>query len=238
MVRPLPRDPMIRQANRYLDDTYLFKCTTKVIETGRDHDGQGLWVALEENIAHPQGGGQPSDRVTLNGSRAEPVFAPDGFGAMAPVRLRLGEVEAPVEGATVDIEIDEDSRCRHAALHTGGHLLHWVLQEFGWQATKGNHFPGESRVEFRAKDGEPPAPWDEIAETVAARCRALLAEAPRVTAWMEGTTRLTRIGETENVPCAGTHVDHLGRIDAFALIGGKVKKGILKLRYDATHIAL
>lgn len=218
---------MTVQKNVYLDDTYLTRVETRVIGSGRDAGGH--WINVAENIAHPQGGGQPADRVRVAGSPATVQRDRAGDGA---VRLYVG---APPEAETVELEVDRARRLTHAALHTGGHLLHWVLQEFGWLARRGHHFPGESRVEFGAMPDREPAPWDGIAAEVEARCQALLANALPVSAWQEGGLRMTRIGDTETVPCAGTHVRDLGRIAGFRLTGGKVKKGVLKIGYNAGH---
>lgn len=43
------------QNNIYLSNTYQSEIETTVLEIG--HDDEGHWVALKDNIFHPQGGG-------------------------------------------------------------------------------------------------------------------------------------------------------------------------------------
>lgn len=203
---------------------------TRVIATGRDD--HGIWINVAQNIAHPQGGGQPADKVRIND---HPATVRRDRSATDENGTRL-YCPALAEGTdTVVVEIDTAARLEHAALHTSGHLLHFVLQGFGWKATKGHHFPGEARVEFEAVSGAASPPWDDIADDVDAQSRALIFEALAVTAWQDGELRQTRIGETENIACAGTHVSDLGQIDDFALLGAKIKKGVLKISYRAAH---
>lgn len=52
------------QNPRYMEDTYCFSIETSVLASGVDEHGE--WIALEENIFHPQGGGQPADTAWVN----------------------------------------------------------------------------------------------------------------------------------------------------------------------------
>nr|WP_275361794.1 hypothetical protein [Xenorhabdus bovienii] len=40
------------------------------------------------------------------------------------------------------------------------------------------------------------------------------------------------------MPCAGTHVDSLNKINEFTIKSVKFKKGTLRISYDASHIIL
>lgn len=74
-------------------------------------------------------------------------------------------------------------------------------------------------------------PLQEIEESINAKLRAGAA----VTAWREGTTRITLIENSEQILCGGTHVSNINQISAFSLKAAKFKKGTLRVSYDAAY---
>jgi Ser-tRNA(Ala) deacylase AlaX len=135
-------------------------------------------------------------------------------------------------------KISEQDRLLHAALHTSGHLLNWELSQFGWKAIKGHHFPGESRVEFSPMDSNV-LPSEQLPlQKVESSIKMKLHEGRKVTTWFEENDRLCLIEGCTPIPCAGTHVDDLNKIDEFSIKSIKFKKGILRISYDASHIAM
>ena len=106
----------------------------------------GLWaVKLDRTIFHPQGGGQPSDLGTIGGVEIKKVIqTPDSI---------LHFAIAPIHGE-VELVVDPAIRTLHSRLHSAGHIIGLVGDELGWHATRGNHFPGESRVIFEPEKPE------------------------------------------------------------------------------------
>ncbi|WP_338884206.1 hypothetical protein [Xenorhabdus sp. TH1] len=220
------------QIQRYLDDTYCFFCTSEIIAIGSDDWGN--WFILKENIFHPQGGGQPSDIGWVNDIsvkiRKQPTSSQVAIYPELPLRHSLGD--------KVISKVSVADRISHAALHTTGHLLNWELRQYGWLATKGHHFPGESRVEF-SPTGDQTIPLHQLPlQDIEAAIRIKLSDGKQVKTWYEGDIRLCLIEGTEPAPCAGTHVDNLKKINEFSIKSTKVKKGILRISYDASHIFL
>ncbi|WP_461006696.1 alanyl-tRNA editing protein [Streptomyces capparidis] len=226
------------QAAAYADDTYLMSVTTRVLAVGRD-DGDGPWVAVERNIFHPQGGGQPADRGRLGECEVAPQRHP-GTGLVvlrAPEAHRDGLARL-AEGEPVVAHVDAGTRLLHAALHTAGHLVEAAGRTLGWVHAGNNHFPGQARIEFAPPPdglGDP-----EAREEAAERLRAWVAEAVSrdhpVTAEHDGQgRRVVRIGDLHAAPCGGTHVRSLADLEELLIPAVKVKKGRVKVAYTASH---
>lgn len=218
------------QHPRYMEDTYCFSIETQVIATGTDEHGE--WIALQDNIFHPQGGGQPADIGWVNDIPVKIRKHPSGQVVAYPEQLIKIEENQPVKA-----KISAADRLNHSALHTAGHLLNSELKPFGWKAISGHHFPGESRVEFSPLGSQAVLvdnlPLKEIEESINAKLR----DGAAVTAWLEGTTRITLIENTEPILCGGTHVNNINQISDFSLKAAKFKKGTLRLSYDAAYSA-
>ena len=182
----------------------------------------GLWaVRLDHTIFHPQGGGQPSDVGTINGVDViKALHTPEGI-----VHL----IASPVDG-DVELQIDAEKRLLHTRLHSAGHIIGFVGDQLGWHATKGNHFPGESRVTF-----EPPAP-DEI-ELIEPSIfeekvnRIISMNLPRVITERDGL-RMVTWGGLRAYPCGGTHVRNTTEIGAVHISKIKLKKGQITVSYS------
>ncbi|MEQ4657110.1 hypothetical protein AB7Z54_06420 [Providencia manganoxydans] len=215
------------QNNLYLTETYLCEIQTTILEQGQDDEGQ--WVALTDNIFHPQGGGQPADTAWIN---EQPVRIKKHLNGLVVVYV-AEELKA---GVSVTAKIDQEKRQHYAALHTMGHLLSWEMARFGWKGQKGHHFPDESRVEFSAISDDA-IPLEQLNDQQIEQLvnESLLGD-HRVSIEQRGDLRLCSVSEGDEVPCGGTHVDSLGKICQFAIKSMKFKKGTLRISYDAKHI--
>lgn len=216
------------QTHLYLDDTYYFSVLSEVIDAGIDESG--TWLALRENIFHPQGGGQPADTGWING---------------VPVNIRkessgrvLAYPQNPLEFTIQDILescISPSERMLNAALHTAGHLLNWEMRQYGWMATAGHHFPGESRVIFSPMGSNAVLVERLPISDIEAGINTRLHDGGDVKIWVEGENRFSMIQGTEPIPCGGTHVDNINKISNFTIRSAKFKKGQLRISYDAIH---
>ncbi|MDE1477852.1 hypothetical protein KKI90_19700 [Xenorhabdus bovienii] len=219
------------QIQCYLNNTYCFLSTGEVIASGSDEWGQ--WIALNKNLFHPQGGGQPADIGWVNNVPVKVRKQATGQIVVYPEST----LHAPL-GAQLNSKLSEEARICHAALHTAGHLLNWEMRQYGWMAISGHHFPGESRVEF-SPIGSSAIPSDQLSlQNIETTINTKLRDGGQVTTWYEADTRLCLIEGTEPMPCAGTHVDNLNKINEFTIKSVKFKKGTLRISYDASHIIL
>lgn len=219
------------QNNIYLTNTYQYEVETVLLKQGSDEEGH--WVALQDNIFHPQGGGQPADTAWVNN---EPVRIKKHLNGLIVAYLPDG-INLNLE-STVAAAIDGEKRQRYAALHTAGHLLNWELRRFGWLAQKGHHFPDESRVEFCMMDGEV-VPFEKLdSQYIEDIVNQSISSGRKVEIKQNDELRISYIDQTEEMPCGGTHVGSLDSITHFSIKSMKYKKGTLRISYDAQHASV
>lgn len=228
------------QAATYLDDTYLEQVDTQVIAVGER--GASLWAAVEHCLFHPQGGGQPADRGWLDGAEIVPVRDRESglIVAMAPEGTSLPPF---VEGQQVRARIDLQARMTHAALHTAGHLVEAVGRMQGWEMVNNNHFPDQARIEFQVPETETrltaPDGRDEVTAALRASVTAAIADdLPVFARYEDEGRRVVHLDELHAAPCGGTHVRSLGDLAEVILPTLKVKKGRIRVSYNAAHRSL
>ncbi|WP_267246306.1 alanyl-tRNA synthetase [Streptomyces sp. PR69] len=217
----------MQQRHIYLEDTYHVSADTQVIDAGLSEHGP--WVTLEDNIFHPQGGGQPSDAGTVGEAAARPFKAPDTDLHV----VRLACEKTFDVGAQVTARVDPELRRRHAALHTCGHVVDGFVRELGFRHRVSNHFPNQARIEFDAGADKPDL--QKLAAVVEERTREMIAADRKVYAEHRGDQRIVGIDGLHEDPCGGTHVASLGQLAGFSLRSIKVKGGVLKVGYTVEH---
>lgn len=230
-LRSAPERHIRLQRQVYLDDTYLTEIVTAVVRTDAGESGPALLLA--DNIFHPQGGGQPSDKGTVNGIPAVPRRH-DGA-----VLLDLhGEAEFPVPavGDSVTVEIDRELRRLHAALHTAGHLIDALVRRHGLLHSGNIHFPGQARIEYHL-DGRAVDRESLAAELKVGIEDAITARLPVTSTSDMGQRSITIEGLGSDL-CGGTHVPHLGALEHVVIRSIKAKSGRLRVGYDARHADL
>ncbi|WP_138445050.1 hypothetical protein [Sinomonas susongensis] len=223
-----------RQEQAYYQDTYLTESPATVIAAGTSDGGGERWVAVSPNIFHPKGGGQPSDEGTVDGAPVAPARDDAGVVVLsgAPATLEVG--------SAVVCSIDADRRRLHAALHTAGHILGALGEARGWQHSGHSHFPAQARLDFDPEGHEEELATPESREAVRAELQAgmdaALARGGSVTATLDETGhRTVTIEGVNSEPCGGTHVRSLADLAKVRILEVKVKRGAIKVRYEAEH---
>lgn len=196
------------------------ECTGRVLSCRETQEG--LWaVVCDRTVFHPQGGGQPSDIGLINDvSVRKVIHTPDAI---------IHLCEAPLEGE-VSMAVDGKTRRLHSRLHSAGHIIGFLGDELGWHATKGNHFPGESRVVFEPEN--PKAIQLTEAEVLQSEVNALISKKleRRITE-IDGLRYVTW-GDLRAYPCGGTHVANTEEIGKVCISKIKMKKGQITVSYS------
>jgi Ser-tRNA(Ala) deacylase AlaX len=216
------------QRNVYLDDTYLLEADATVLEC-RD-DGDSALLALDPNLFHPQGGGQPGDTGSVGDRAVTGTSLLDGL-----VFVRCPGPGGPRPGERLGTTVAASARRAHAAMHTAGHLVDAAVRALGYRHKTNNHFPGQARIEFHVDDDRPDVEKirrhveDFVADSIGRDLAVYAEETP--------AGRSVVIAGLHADPCGGTHVPSLGVLEDFSVRSVKVKSSVLKVGYDVRHAA-
>jgi misacylated tRNA(Ala) deacylase len=200
----------------FMKDCYLREFEAKVLQKGED--GGRHFVVLDKTAFYPVGGGQPSDKGTLNGI---PVIAVQKDSGVVK-----HYVEKPVETAHVVGAIDWERRHAFMRMHTAQHVLSAIVLDLWGSSTAGNQIELDySRIDFHPLT--PPADLidvltgrfndivdkalpvkiyfttrDDVMKSIDERRRHLFARLPETVKEI----RIVDVDGTDKVPCGGTHV--------------------------------
>ena len=212
------------QRQMFFNDTYIFSCRSKQIEINRSENR--TWLALEDNIFHPKGGGQPSDMGMINGNQVLDVKKnPEGV-----ICLMLEGI--PSLNAVITAEIDGCYRQLVSALHTAGHMVNSIVKSWGFTYHSCNHEPEKSRVVFDlTKEVDKTILQSSIEEEVYDLIRQNIVVNQN---FSDDGVRKVHIGSIVDF-CAGTHVQNTGLIENFKVRSIKTKNGKLSIGYDCNH---
>lgn len=220
----------------YLENWNLLTCESKIIKTTTYRDKPA--IVLDQTVFYPQGGGQPWDTGAITGSHGlcavnEVRFDPE-TGTVYHLGAITGELTA---GDAVSCTVDEPRRLLNSRLHSGGHLLDMALARLGinWKPSKGYHFPEGPYVEYVGTlDGLDKEKLRGEIETV---CAALIGEdMPTSMTFLpkgevKGKPARVVLYGNHQIPCGGTHVNHLGQIGAVTVRKIKQEKDLVRIAY-------
>ena len=243
----------------YLEDTHLYECSATIIGVQSGDDGpKGLF--LSATVFSPQGGGQPSDRGTIEENSTgrmwivQLVKVTEGGGVLHHVETLD---EYPEVGSEVTVKIDREFRSICSRLHSAGHALDKATANIGFpperlKATKGYHFLDSPNVEYEIRGDVLTA--DEIASLVPKlneEIKAIVeadietvvvqemskAEAIEKSGGLEvydGYPEILRMVNVAGlyIPCSGTHVKSTREIGDIVVTKAKKKKNTLKISYQ------
>ena len=189
-------------------------------------------VELEETAFYHLGGGQPSDKGTLNWREGESIV----YDVRKKNRIRhMVEGDLPEIGDSVEGKLNWNRRYTHMRMHTSQHLVSAIVSDLYGADTVGNQIGfDKSRIDFKPLKlnmNEIDDLIDLTNEYIAKDISVNISEAnrsdlegnPEIRSSMssglwkllpKSVTRLRviSIGEIDVCPCAGTHVRSLKEI--------------------------
>ena len=210
-------------------------------------------VELEETAFYHLGGGQPSDKGTLNWEDGESIV----YDVRKKNRIRhMIEGDLPEVGDSVNGKLNWDRRYTHMRMHTSQHLVSAIVSDLYDADTVGNQIGfDKSRIDFKPLKlsmNEIDDLIDLANEYIAKDINVKISEAnrsdlegnPEIRSSMssglwkllpKSVTRLRviSIGEIDVCPCAGTHVRSLKEIGKVEFIK-RDNKGAGKQRLTYT----
>lgn len=239
----------------YMADFDIETCRAVVESIIHDGDGR-IDIRLDQTCFYPRGGGQDWDTGTITNSSA--VFrveearldengAVHHVGVFENKELTVGEI--------VDCIVDHDRRTVNTRLHSAGHIIDMAIDRLGldWVATKGQHYPHLSAVEYSGTWDAVSA--DELREKIERTANELItkgtdnslvfmpvAEMQKVVRHVPTNiptnkpARVVMYGDAFGIPCGGTHVKNVGEVGRLHVPKLKEKKGVIRVNYSVEGI--
>lgn len=206
--------------NLFYRNAYLWEAGAKVERV--EKKGKGVRILLDRTIFYPEGGGQPSDRGTIEGEgfriTVEKVEGKNEVWHEGKLEGRLPEAGEPVR-----LILDAEWRYENMRQHTGQHILSAVFKDLydanttGFQIFEGHNkieidYPGELTWEMilgvekaanRIVWSDLPVEvevYDELPDELRKKLRKELSDKVRP------PIRVVSIPGVDVIPCGGTHV--------------------------------
>ncbi|MFP4482739.1 MAG: alanine--tRNA ligase-related protein [Thermovirgaceae bacterium] len=208
---------------------------TEVVES----KGKRALVALEKNIFHPAGGGQPGDAGSLKSDAFEAEVLDCQYRGGIPILLLRVKKGRPEPGMTVDAEVNLDRNHLLSRMHTGEHILSRILEDShpGLQVFKVAIGEEESTISI-SYDGN--IDWDVLFDAeekaleiiradlpvnveIVEREKAEMIEALKIN-WErveDPEIRVVSIPDFDIIACSGTHTKSTGDVGGVLVTGFK-----------------
>ncbi len=235
----------------YMNGFAIELCEAKVLGVESLDDGRSD-VVLDKTCFYPRGGGQDWDLGEIHGGNGA-VFLVDEVrlderGIVHHIgNMKQGEIHSSDEIKGI---IDHERRAVNTRLHSAGHVIDMAIDSLGldWVATKGQHYPHLSAVEYAGTwDSEK---VDELRGAVEQRVNELIKQGSHNTVQFmtpdemssvckhvpanlptNKPSRVVLYGEF-GIPCGGTHVEDIHEVGIVKIPKLKQKKGVIRVNYE------
>lgn len=213
MVTNISTQPLVKPLYQTEPDLYVCKATVTDVGTTTIKGTEYFWIRLNETIFHPHGGGQLSDKGTINGMPV--VFV--NKNKLEKNDHNLIEIEHCFKnnpelkvGDEVQLKVDEGNRYDNSLWHTAAHVIDYaVVMAFpNLEGYSGQCYPNRSFMKFVLKSGDWPEKSD-VKQKVNASIEEIT-KLPLKIVVVDGIRKLA-IGD-HHIPCGGTHIHSLGEI--------------------------
>jgi alanyl-tRNA synthetase len=199
---------------------------------------QGQGVVLDGTCFYPEGGGQPSDRGTLNGLAVADVQEKDGR------IVHVVDVTGFKPGDKVRGVLDWNRRFDHMQQHSGQHLLSQSFVRAANADTVSFHLGSDEstidvgipdltdRTATEVEDEANRIVFENRPLRISVRSAGDLDSIPlRKKPDLTGNVRLVEIADYDWSLCCGTHVKATGEIGPIRILGWEKYKGSTRVRF-------
>ncbi len=232
----------------YLSDSYLRSCKAQILKAAVEKKKR-VYMILDQTIFHPKGGGQPSDRGTLQTASCKVDIQKAMF--QQGIVIHFGKVlQGTIDDGLVVEDIDWSKRYLFMKRHTAGHLLdHCLTHITGTPVVTTDSWLGEAC--YVGYQGSAPSRSQIVEATTLAN--NLIQEGRPVTIDTVNTQELLRrapdapniyrlpdldayrivtIHGGSSIPCAGTHIHDIQEIDSVTVSKIEQLDSGFRLYYD------
>lgn len=234
----------------YMHDFDVENCDAIVVSVSAA-DPDRTDIMLDQTCFYPRGGGQDWDMGVITTAsatfRVEEVRLDEQGDVHHVGRYEVGNMTI---GEHATCRVDHDRREINTRLHSAGHVIDMAIDSLGldWRATKGQHYPHLSAVEYSGN--WQPERADELRTAIETRANELIRQNLENQLLFMSVddmrsivkhipeniphnkpSRVVMYGDAYGVPCGGTHVKHLGRIGSILIPKLKEKKGVIRVTY-------
>ncbi|MBD3224676.1 MAG: hypothetical protein GF313_08095 [Caldithrix sp.] len=220
----------------YYKDSYLTKLTTRVNDI-KHIDNDSMWIKLDDTVFYPGGGGQASDKGTLNHLPVDEVKREGD-----DIWHRLSSTDSIKTGAQVNVSIDWPHRYYNMQQHSGQHLLSSVLNRFGYP-TVSVHL-GDIITLIEIENG---VPEDQKLAQIESEANALIRAAKPIQMHITSPSeaghfplrrapvevdelRIVQMEDADCVACGGTHVRNTSEIGYIKIAGTEKIRGRVRVQ--------
>lgn len=239
----------------YMQDFDITRCNATIISIDKTDDERED-IILDKTSFYARGGGQDWDTGVIEAEGA--IFRIDEVRMDESSQVHhIGKTTKGTfsVGDHVYGRVDEERRSINSRLHSAAHIIDMAVDSIGldWIATKGQHYPDLSAVEY--KGTWEPKKAEELKSMIAETankfvtlgsensllfmpveemhkvCRDVPDNIPK-----NKPGRVVMYGEGFGIPCGGTHLKNIKDVGKINIPKLRQKKGIIRLSYTVDGI--
>jgi len=230
-------------------------CQAVIKSVSAGEDGS-FDIELDRTCFYPRGGGQDWDMGVIKAGDARFNVSEVHLDENGTIH-HIGSYDGGTlkAGDEVECVVDHDRRVVNTRLHSAGHVIDMAIDKLGldWVASKGQHYPHLSAVEysgtwqperakelkgaiekqaneFTARDTENTLQFMPV-EDMGKVVKHVPDNIPR-----NKPGRVVMYGEDFGIPCGGTHVSNLHQVGIIKIPKLKEKKGVIRVSYTVDGI--
>lgn len=239
----------------YIQDFDVESCESTIQSISETED-QRIDIMLDKTCFYPRGGGQDWDMGTFSKQGADfsvEEVRLDENGKVHHIGI-VKEGEFAIDDKVLCV-VNKERRSINTRLHSAGHVIDMAIDSLGldWIATKGQHYPNLSAVEYKGtweaehkeelrsaieqsvnefiqKDTNNVLKFMPI-EKMHTVCRHVPDNIPK-----NKPGRVVIYGENFGIPCGGTHVKNLKQVGKVSIPKLKEKNGVIRVSYEVEGI--